>query len=182
MIPCFSTVSLLSADLPLQLAAAAEAGFTLVEVWLTQLEEHLARHGDAQLRSILEDKQIRLVSAAYQGGLLLSQGEARREHYQQLQERLSLCQQFGVQTLIIAPDFADMPTPQDWQRAEVSLKQAAQLASSYQVRLALEFQSPSRWCTCCPRRWPSWLRLTNPTSGSVWTCFIFTQAAASLKI
>ncbi len=150
MTPCFSTVTLLSADLPRQLSACAEAGFTQVELWLTQLEEHLAKHGDTALRKVIEETHLQCVSAAYQGGLLLTQGQERREQYQQWQQRLALCQQWGVGTMIIVPDVVDKPTPQDLQRAVVSLKQAAPLAASFGVRLALEFRGSSRWCASIP--------------------------------
>jgi sugar phosphate isomerase/epimerase len=127
-------------------AACADAGCNALEVWLTKLETHLEREAPAATRRLLADRGVTLAAASYQGGLLLSQGEQRRTHYDQFQRRLSLCQEFGIGTLLIAPDFATELDASALERAVGALRHAAQLASAFDVRLALEFQSSSRWC------------------------------------
>ena len=51
----------------------AEGGCHAAEVWLTKLETHLESHGPADTKKLLQDHQMTLAAAAYQGGLLLSQ-------------------------------------------------------------------------------------------------------------
>jgi 4-hydroxyphenylpyruvate dioxygenase len=81
--------------------------------------------------------------ASYQGGLLASQGEKRREAWELFKLRLDLCAQVGIGTLIVA---CDVPRPLDQQtveRVQVSLVQAAQEAGQRRMRIALEFQANS---------------------------------------
>src|SRR5262249_18380743 len=96
---------------------------------------------------LLEDKQMTLAAASYQGGLLLSQGEQRRAHYDHFRRRLDLCQQFGIRTLLVVADFVGTVDPTSLGRAVVSLKQAAQWAAGFDVRLALEFRRSATFCS-----------------------------------
>lgn len=148
MTPCFSQATTMSASFADDVLACAEAGFQLVEVWLTKLEQHLEKESMEATKRLLADHRVKPVAAAYQGGLLLSQGEERRTHFDLCQRRLGLCQELAIETLLVVPDFADRVETADLQRARVSLAQAAQLAASYDVRLALEFRSNTRWCAC----------------------------------
>lgn len=127
-------------------AAYADAGCSAMEVWLTKLETHLEQHSAADTRKLLEDRQMTLAAASYQGGLLLSQGEQRRAHYDHFRRRLDLCQQFGIRTLLVVADFVQTLTPTDLQRAVVSLTQAAQWAAGFDVQLALEFRGQAKFC------------------------------------
>jgi sugar phosphate isomerase/epimerase len=87
-----------------------------------------------------------LAAAAYQGGLLLAQGEPRREHYDHFRRRLDLCESLGIRNLLLVADFVESVEPLDLDRAVVSLKQAAQWAGSANVHLALEFRGRSTFC------------------------------------
>ena len=78
--------------------------------------------------------------ASFQGGLLTSQGEFRREHWDSFGRRLEICKQLGVQTLVVVADIHGQLSQQDFERVQVSLKQAADQAGAAGVRLALEFQ------------------------------------------
>jgi 2-keto-myo-inositol isomerase len=150
MIPTLSGCTLLATPLPDQLSAVADAGGTAVDIWLTQLEETVEKQSAEPLKKLLAERNLKLVSACYQGALLFSQGQERRGHFDHFQRRLSLCQEFGIETLAIVPDFAARVTAADLQRAQASLKQAAQLAAAFGVRLALEFRGDSSWCACVP--------------------------------
>lgn len=150
MKPCVSAATTMGASFAEDVAAHAEAGAAGLEVWLTKLETHLERHSPAETRKLLQDRNLTLAAAAYQGGLLLSQGEERRAHYDHFQRRLGLCQELGIDTLLVVPGFADTVSGADLERARVSLAQAAQLGASYGVRLALEFRGGSRWCASLP--------------------------------
>jgi sugar phosphate isomerase/epimerase len=146
MKPCLSEATTMAATFAEDVAACADAGFVAMEVWLTKLEDHLRGHTSAETKQLLTDRQMSLPAASYQGGLLLSQGQARREHHDQFQRRLALCQEFGIGTLLLAPDFAEAVHPQLLPHAVGALQQACQLAASHDVQLALEFRSSARWC------------------------------------
>lgn len=147
MKPCLSQTLTLPADFAADIAAFAEAGCDAIEVWLTKLEAHRRRYSAEQTRRLLEDYGVRPVAAAYQGGLLLSQGDQRREYLEQLQRRLALCQELGVPTLLIAADVSDRADFAYLDQARRSLQQIASLAAAFDVRLALEFHTKARWCS-----------------------------------
>jgi sugar phosphate isomerase/epimerase len=126
--------------------AYAAAGATGLEVWLTKLENAVAEAPTGDLRQLVADKGIALTAASYQGGLLLAQGEARAAHFDHFKRRLNLCQEFGIGTMLLVADFAQKVTPVDLERAVVSLKQAAQWAAGFGVRLALEFRGSDTFC------------------------------------
>lgn len=147
MKPCLSEATTLPASFADDVAAYADAGCTAMEVWLTKLETHLERHSVAETQKLLEDRAIRLAAASYQGGLLLSQGEQRKVHYDHFKRRLDLCQSFGIATLLVVADFVDKVDATGLERAFVSLKQAAQWASAFKVRLALEFRGSNTFCS-----------------------------------
>jgi sugar phosphate isomerase/epimerase len=138
MKPCISEATTLSATFAEDVEGYASGGCHAMEVWLTKLETHLETHSAADTRKLLEDGQMTLSAAAYQGGLLLSQGEQRKAHFDDLKRRLDLCQAFAIPTLLVAADYAGKVDATAVQRAVVSLKQAAQWAAAFNVRLALE--------------------------------------------
>jgi sugar phosphate isomerase/epimerase len=80
--------------------------------------------------------------------LLLSQGDERAAHWDHFQRRLELLQEMGVPTLIVTPDHVRQPSIEDYARAADGLGEAARLAGSFGVRIALEFQKSSPICSC----------------------------------
>jgi sugar phosphate isomerase/epimerase len=146
MKPCISEATTLPRTFAEDVAAYADAGCSAMEVWLTKLEKHLETDSAEATRRLLADRQLILAAASYQGGLLLSQGEERRAHFDHFRRRLDLCQQFGIGTLLVVADFVTAVERTDLQRAVVSLKQAAQWAAGFGVRLALEFRGGNRFC------------------------------------
>ena len=130
------------------LTGYADGGCQTVEVWLTKLENHLLSATAADTQKLLDDRGIRLAAAAYQGGLLLSQGEQRKAHFDHFRRRLDLCQSFGIPTMIVVADFAHKLEATTLERALVSLKQAAEWAEAFSVRLALEFRGSDTFCNC----------------------------------
>src|SRR5947209_3845141 len=128
MKPCISQATTLTSSLDDDVAAYAGAGCDALEVWLTKLEQHLEKHSPADTKKLLAEHGLAVAAASYQGGLLLSQGEARRAHYDHFRQRLDLCQFFGIPTLLVAPDFLQPADATALARAVVSLAQAAQWA------------------------------------------------------
>src|SRR5262249_42486845 len=82
----------------------------------------------------------------YQGGLLVSQGEQRKAHFDHFKRRLDICQTLGIPILLVIADFFEPVDATSMGRAIVSLKQAAQWAAGFNVRLALEFRGNTRFC------------------------------------
>jgi 2-keto-myo-inositol isomerase len=146
MKPCISEATTLPCTFAEDVANFADAGAGAMEVWLTKLETHLETHSSADTRKLLEDRQMTLAAGSYQGGLLLSQGEQRKAHYDHFRRRLELCQQFGIGTMLVVADFVSAIDQTALERAVVSLKQAAQWAAGFGVRLALEFRGSDTFC------------------------------------
>jgi sugar phosphate isomerase/epimerase len=143
---CISEATTLPCTFAEDVANFADAGCTAMEVWLTKLEVHLESHSAADTRKLLEDRRVTLAAASYQGGLLLSQGEQRKAHYDHFRKRLDLCQQFGIGILLVVADFNAKVDATALERAIVSLRQAAQWAAAFDVRLALEFRGSDTFC------------------------------------
>jgi sugar phosphate isomerase/epimerase len=146
MKPCISQAVTLSRTFVEDVNGYADGGCHAIEVWLTKLENHLEKHSVADTLKLLADREMTLAAASYQGGLLLSQGEQRKAHYEHFKRRLDLCQSFGISTLLIAADFMENVDATSLQRAIVSLTQAAQWAAAFGVRLALEFRGSASFC------------------------------------
>ncbi len=146
MKPCLSEAITLPCSFAEDLANFAGAGCQGMEVWLPKLETHLESHSLDDTRKLVGDKGMTLAAAAYQGGLLLSQGEERRAHYDHFRRRLEICQALGIPTLLVVADFVQAVDATDLERATVSLAQAAQWAAGFGVRLALEFRGQSTFC------------------------------------
>src|SRR5215472_16724909 len=104
---CISEATTLSYTFAEDVNGYADGGCHALEVWLTKLESHLEKHSAADTRKLLEDRQMTLAAASYQGGLLLSQGEPRKAHYDHFKRRLDLCQSFAIPTLLLASDFVE---------------------------------------------------------------------------
>jgi len=147
MKPCISEATTMSSTFAEDVDGYAGGGVQAMEVWLTKLETHLEKHSVADTRQLLQDRQMTLAAASYQGGLLLSQGDQRKAHYDHFRRRLDLCQGFGISTLLVVADFVDKVDLTALQRAIVSLQQAGQWAEAFGVRLALEFRGQATFCS-----------------------------------
>jgi 2-keto-myo-inositol isomerase len=147
MTPCISQVTTLTSSFAEDVENYAAAGCRAVEVWLTKLEQHLESVSATDTRKVLANRGINLAAAAYQGGLLLSEGPARDAQFEQFRRRLDLCQTFGIRTLLVAPDFTPAGAPRPFGRAVEELARAARWAAGFGVRLALEFRGTDSFCT-----------------------------------
>jgi len=146
--PCISQATTLPYPFADDVANYSAAGCSAMEVWLTKLETHLESNGAEATQALLAEKGMELAAAAYQGGLLLSQGDARSASFDHFKRRLELCQQFDIRTLLVVADFAQRMDGTSLGRAVVSLKEAAKWAGGFDVTLALEFRGADTFCTC----------------------------------
>jgi sugar phosphate isomerase/epimerase len=147
MLPCISEATTMPATFAEDVQAYADAGWPAMEVWLTKLETHLEKHSADETQKLLDERRMKLAAAAYQGGLLQSQGEQRKAHFEHFRRRLDLCQRFRIPVLIVIADFLEPVDATSLGRAVVSLKEAAQWAAGFNVKIALEFRSSSRFCS-----------------------------------
>ena len=104
MIPTLSQVCCLNSPFDRDLEDFAAGQCHSVEVWLTKLEEYLKSHTLSDVRFWQDKFGISLPVASFQGGLLASQGEARREAWDL----------FGVR-FDGHPDLTRILLPDDWQ-------------------------------------------------------------------
>ena len=141
MKPAISTVCSLDASLETILEDYAAGHCEAVDLWLGHADAFLKSHDVATLRERFARHGIASVAASFQGGLLTSQGEARREHWLHFESRLRLCGELGIPVLVVAGDAFGPLTPHDLGRLSHSLAEAAKRAADAGVRLALEFDS-----------------------------------------
>lgn len=146
MNPCIGQVTTLPSAFDADLRDYSRVGCHAIEVWLTKLESFLANRSVSEVRALMQTNDIKFVAASVQGGILLTQGDARNESFSLFRRRLELCRELDIRTLVVVVDFVESGTWADFERAVSSLKEAAQLASQFSVRLALEFQGRGRFC------------------------------------
>ncbi len=141
MIPTLAQVCTLPADLAQEVEDYSAGQCRSIELWFGKIESALDTISVPALRQLFERQTIATPVASYQGGLLTSQGDARREHWSLFEKRLILCHELGVQTIILAGDILPPLTQTDLERVQVSLQQAATLAAAQGLRIAFEFQA-----------------------------------------
>ena len=66
---------------------------------------------------------------------------SRLEHWKHFAQRLHLCHELGIGTLVVAGDIVGPLSAQDIERARNSLADASRQAAEHGIRLALEFQA-----------------------------------------
>ncbi len=136
-----STVCSLDATLETVLADYAAGHVDAIDLWLGHADAFLKQRLAAGLREALSQHGITPLAASFQGGLLTSQGEARREHWKTFDGRLGLCRELAIPVLVVAGDAHGPLGPQDLGRLSASLVEAAKRAGDAGVRLALEFDA-----------------------------------------
>lgn len=113
-----------------------------VELWLTKFETWLQTHALDDFRRLRDKLELQTPVASYQGGVLASQGERRKEAWDLLDRRLTLCKQAGIGTIVVA---CDVPRAgfdqQTLDRVIVSLQDLGRRCGDVGVRAAIEFQA-----------------------------------------
>jgi len=145
MIPALSQVCTLDAPFEKDVEDYAAGHCRAIEVWLTKLETYLQSHSLDDVRRLLEKNEMAAPVASFQGGLLVSHADARREHWNHFAKRLELCRTLEIETLVVAGDVIGPLDQQGYDRLKLSLTQAAQQAGDHGLRLALEFQAEATY-------------------------------------
>jgi 4-hydroxyphenylpyruvate dioxygenase len=141
MQPALSQVCSLNSSFEKDVEDYAAGHCPAIEIWLGKLDAYLEQHSTDDLRRLLTEHEMAAPVASFQGGLLVSQGDFRREHWSAFARRLVQCRELGIGTLVLAGDVAGPLAQQDLERIQVSLEQAARLAGEQGLRLALEFHA-----------------------------------------
>lgn len=141
MIPTLSQVCSLNASFGEDIEDYAAGHCFSVELWLTKLEDYVNHHSVDDARRLLDAHQVEARVASFQGGLLASQGETRREAWELFERRLILCRQMQIKTIVVSCDVMPPLSQQDVERVQHSLVQVAQSAGKQQIRVALELHS-----------------------------------------
>ncbi len=141
MLPALSQVCTLHAPFSQDIEDFAAGQCQAVDVWLTKLEDYLAGGrtvGDA--RDLLQEHEVTMPVASFQGGLFGAE-ESARESWKHFDQRLKLCGELGISTLVVACDILGPICQADVDRAHESLLRAAAAAADHGVRIALEFRA-----------------------------------------
>lgn len=141
MKPTLSQVCSLPSSLPADFEEYSAGQCRSIEVWLTKLETYLQTHAVDDFLQLRERFEVTTPVASYQGGLLTSQGEQRREAWRLFVDRLELCERVGIDTIVVACDVPRPLAQVDLERAQTSLAQIAREAGLRGRRVALEFQA-----------------------------------------
>ena len=136
---CINEASTMTTDFATDVQAYAAAGFRGIELWLAKVDTFLENASLADASRLLRDHGLAASGACAQGQLLVSQGEARAQAISAFKHRLEVCQALGAPIIIV---FSESPTQvalEDYERAADNLAEAAEIAASYRVKIALEF-------------------------------------------
>lgn len=143
MIPTLSQVCSLTSRFDADIEDYAAGKCASVEIWLTKLEDYLERHSVGEVKDWLAKFGVTAPVASFQGGILASQGERRKEAWDLFRRRLEICGDVGIGTIVIACDVPPPLSQETIERVQVSLVQVAQECGKRGLRAALEFQSTS---------------------------------------
>lgn len=141
MIPTLSQVCSLNAPMATDLEDYAAGKCPAIEIWFTKLENFLNENSIDDFRRLVAESGVKTPVASYQGGLLTTQGDARREAWRLFESRLDLCRNVGIELVVVACDMMAPLTQGDVERGRHSLVEIAQAAGKRGLRVALEFQA-----------------------------------------
>ncbi len=140
MIPTLSQVCSLNAPFAKDIEDYAAGHCDAVEIWLTKLEHFVKTQSVGAARDLLAQQRVRAPVASFQGGLFSGPTDARQESWKLFVQRLDLCQQLDIETLVVLCDIQTPVTRPDLDQVRESLTRATEQAEQRGRRLALEFQ------------------------------------------
>jgi len=144
MLPAISQVCSLPSPFEKDLADYAAGNWQHIELWFTKLEIYLQANSISAVQELASQNQLTFPVASFQGGLLNPHGQGRELAWELFNQRLQICQQLEIGTLVVACDILDTPGESDWPLIMDSLKQVADQAAQADTRVALEFQAEAK--------------------------------------
>lgn len=141
MIPALSQVCSLPSDFAENVAEYAKGGCQTIELWLTKLEQYLQDHSVADARQLLDRHGVTAPVASYQGGLFQLPSAGFDESWQAFHNRLAVCRDLGVRTIVVAGDVRGQLDQQLVDLVIERLEQIAAAAEEQAVEVAFEFQA-----------------------------------------
>ena len=102
MTPALAQVCTLNAPFEVDIAEYAAGQCKAIELWFGKLENYLKSHSIDEARALLDEHELAAPVASFQGGLLTSQGEARRVAWEHFRRRLALLRDLNVRTIVVA--------------------------------------------------------------------------------
>jgi len=129
-----------SVDFRTTVEACAQAEIDAMELWLPHVETFLAGgHSAEDARTVLDDNGVMAVGACYVAGLIDSEGDKKVAAFDRAKERFELCEALDVPALCCVGDGPSHPTDMDYTHATDRLREVADFAASFGVKIAIEF-------------------------------------------
>ena len=156
MKPALSQVCSLEAPFETDVEDYAAGKCEAIELWLGKLDAYLEKHSPDDVRRLLAEHDVTAPVASFQGGLLTSQGEFRKQHWEAFEQRLALCRELGIGTLVVAADVA-RPARAAGSRSRAGVARPGRRAGRASTACGWHssFRPARRSSTTCkpPRRW-----------------------------
>jgi len=143
MFPAISQICTLNSSFEDDIADYAAAKCEHVEIWLTKLESYLKDHSLDDVRRIRDENHVSFPAASFQGGLFELEEQKRALAWQLFLDRLELCKQLEIPTLVVAADIAGALSQEMLDGLVPRLTEIASEAGRRGLKVALEFQSKS---------------------------------------
>jgi sugar phosphate isomerase/epimerase len=135
---CMHEVTSAGFDFRTAMEGYAKAGIRAVEVMLTKVREFAEDESPATARRLLQDLALRPVSCSNQVGLA-EPNPARAKNLEELKWKCELAQAIGGDRLVAPSAARERFTEDDYKRGADNLREAGEIAGSYNVTLMLEF-------------------------------------------
>lgn len=145
----FNGATTMKSDLPGDILAAGKAGFQGLEIWAEKMDRYLKDHTVSDLRALFDNHRVRPVSVNSIEFITFRSPMEYQEIKDRCQELCEISRQLGCDKIVVVPS----PLPEKGARIrEIRsesvrvLKDMAEIASPYEVKLAFEFLGFG-WCS-----------------------------------
>jgi 2-keto-myo-inositol isomerase len=143
MRPAIAQVCSLMGPFESDVADYAAGHCLAMEVYWTKIETYIEQHGIPRLKELLLEHGMATPVASFQGGILASQGDARKVAWELFSQRLQYSEALEIETFVVHCDVPGPLTETTIDRVRLSLEEAAKQAASHGVRIAIEPQANS---------------------------------------
>jgi 2-keto-myo-inositol isomerase len=128
-------------DLPTDIAVAAQAGFEALEIRVTKMDSYLATHNLADLRKLFERDNVHPATINSIEGITFRNAAGQEEIKARCRKLCAIAQTLGCEDIVAIP--SPRPKEDTWKKTKAEsvkvLRELAEIATSYGVKLAFEF-------------------------------------------